>query len=78
MNKLVINEWISMKEQLAKNNATEEESIEAIREFMNTHSKEEFDKIIEINFIAGLKFLSGQYEGIPFLELVRLEFESEE
>ena len=67
-----------MKEQLAKNNATEEESIEAIREFMNTHSKEEFDKIIEINFIAGLKFLSGQYEGIPFLELVRLEFESEE
>ena len=67
-----------MKEQLAKNNATEEESIEAIRVFMNTHSKEEFDKIIEINFIAGLKFLSGQYEGIPFLELVRLEFESEE
>lgn len=77
MNKLVINEWISMKEQLAKNNATEDETRKAVKEFINNHNKDDGKEIIEKYSMAYIKFMSGQYEEPTFWQLLDLEFEGE-
>ena len=77
MNKLVIKEWISMKEQLAKNNATEDETRKAVKEFINNHNKDDIKEIIERYSMAYIKFMSGKYKELTFWQLLDLEFEGE-
>lgn len=67
-----INEWVSMKKKLYDENATDEESIKAVKNFFKTHEEEHCKKLIETYAMAYIKFMSSQYMGLSFWEL--LEF----